>query len=294
MKAAATKAAPAKSKTADRLRLAAAAALFSTGGAAFKASALTGWQLVSLRSGIAALAVLLLVPGSRRGWNRRVAAVSIVYASTMILFVIANKSTTAANAIFLQAAAPLYVMVLAPWLLKERVTRADLAAIALIIAGLALVLSGTQAPSATAPDPALGNILAALCGVSWAITVIGMRWLASGESDGTLPTVACGNLVAALACLPLAIPMALTARDVAIVGYLGVIQIGLAYVFLARGIRGVSALEASMLMLVEPALNPLWAWLVHGEEPGVLPVLGGMVIVGATIMRAKVTKSDKE
>lgn len=262
--------------------------LFSTGGAAFKATTLSGWQVVSLRSGIAAAAVLLLVPASRRGWNAKVAAVSVVYAATMVLFVIANKATTAANAIFLQAAAPLYVMLLAPWLLKERVSRADLGAIAAIGVGLALVLSGTQAPSATAPNPALGNVLGILCGVSWSVTLIGMRWLGSAaDGDGTLATVACGNILACLVCLPLAIPITLTARDAAIMSYLGLIQIALAYLFLARGIRGVPALEASMLMLIEPALNPVWAWMVHGEEPGLLPVLGGLLILSATIVRAR-------
>ena len=277
------------SHLADRLRLVAAAALFSTGGAAIKATALTGWQVASFRSGIAALAVLLLVPAARRAWSPRVALVSLVYAATMILFVVANKTTTAANAIFLQSAAPLYVLVLAPLLLGERARRLDLATMAAIAAGLALVLAGLPPAAATAPNPVLGNAAAVASGFVWALTLIGLRWLSAGEGggDATLATVVGGNVLACLLCLPLALPVAgATTLDWSIVAYLGVFQIGLAYLMMTRGIRGVPALEASMLLLVEPALNPVIAWLVHDEAPGLLPTLGGALILLATVLRA--------
>ena len=103
----------------------AAATLFSTGGAAIKATALTGWQVASFRSGLAAVAVFLFVPLARKSWSPRVALVSLVYAATMVLFVVSNKATTAANAIFLQSTAPLYILLLAPWLLKEKPHRSD-------------------------------------------------------------------------------------------------------------------------------------------------------------------------
>jgi drug/metabolite transporter (DMT)-like permease len=107
------RAAPA-SPVAARLRLLLAAVLFSTGGAAIKAATLTGWQVASFRSGVAALAVWLLVPAARGRWSRRVLAVAAVYAATMVLFVVANKLTTAANTIFLQSTAPLYVLLAGP------------------------------------------------------------------------------------------------------------------------------------------------------------------------------------
>ena len=279
------------SRAADRLRLVAAAALFSTGGAAIKATALTSWQVASFRSAVAAVAVLLLVPAARRGWGWRVLLVSLVYAATMILFVLANKTTTAANAIFLQSAAPLYVLVLAPLLLHERPARSDLAAMAVIALGLGLVLRGVPPAAATAPDPALGNLLATASGVAWALTMIGLRWIGAREAAGSgggsaLATVVGGNALACLLCLPLALPVGSAAPlDWAVIGYLGVFQIGLAYLFLARGIAGVPALEASMILLVEPALNPIWAWLVHGERPGVLPIVGGSLILAATVAR---------
>lgn len=278
------------SSSADRLRIIAAATLFSTGGAAIKATALTGWQVASFRSGLAALAVFLLVPAARRGWSRRVALVSVVYAVTMVLFVSSNKATTAANAIFLQSTAPLYILVLAPLLLKEQVRRADYVTMAALAAGLVLVVVGLPAASATAPNPVLGNVLALASGVSWALTLMGLRWLGAtdGGASSTLATVVGGNALAFLLCLPFALPVVgATGADAAVVGYLGFIQIGLAYVLMTRGISGVPAVEASMLLLLEPALNPIWAWVVHDERPGPLPLLGGAVILIAMILRAR-------
>src|SRR5690606_4141822 len=214
-----------------RLQLLLAAALFSTGGAAIKASAFTSWQVASFRSGIAALALALLVPATRKGWSPRTLAVSVVYAATMVLFVAANKLTTSANAIFLQSAAPLYIMLAAPWLLKERVTRPDIGVMAAVAAGLALVFSGDVVATVTAPEPGLGNLLATLSGVFWAGTVMGLRWLGFGPDgeSALLATVVLGNLVAFLACLPMALPVG-SARgaDLALILYLGVFQIGVA------------------------------------------------------------------
>jgi drug/metabolite transporter (DMT)-like permease len=270
-----------------RLQLLAAAALFSTGGAAIKATAFDGWQTASFRSGIAAAAVLLLLPAARRGWNRRVLLVGVAYAATMILFVLANRLTTAANTIFLQSTAPLYILLFGPWLLREPVRRRDLGFMAVVALGMVFFFVGAEAPVATAPDPFRGNLLAAASGVTWAGTVMGLRWLGrTGKGDEAVATVAVGNLLACVIALPLALPVArVGAGDVAIVLYLGVFQIGLAYFFVTRAMRRVGALEAAVILLAEPALNPVWAWLAHGETPGRWALLGGGVILGATLLK---------
>lgn len=254
--------------------------------------------MASFRSGIAALAVWLLVPAARRRWNGRVLLASAVYAATMVLFVLANKLTTAANTIFLQSTAPLYVLLAGPTLLGERVTRADLALMAAVALGMTLFFVAGDAPQTTAPDPARGNVIAALSGVAWAGTVLGLRWVgraptsaavtadaATGEAsaahgDLALTTVVAGNVLACVVCLPLALPAhAVSAADVLVVLYLGVVQIGVAYLALASAMPHVPALEASTLLLVEPGLNPVWAFLVHGERPAPLAWVGGAVIV---------------
>lgn len=271
--------------TAHRFELLAAAVLFSTGGAAIKACGMTSWQVASFRSLIAALALLALLPAARRGWSLRTAAVGAAYAATMLLYVLGNKLTTAANTIFLQGTAPLYIVLLGPWLLGEKIRLRDLGFMATLALGMGLFFVGAQAPTDIAPDPRLGNILGAAAGVTWALTIMGLRMLGRDGSvaTGSTAAVACGNLIAGLVALPMALPVIGTGpTDWGIVIFLGVIQIGLAYVFFTRGVRGVPALEASLLLLVEPVLNPIWAWLVHGERPANWAILGGVIILGAT------------
>lgn len=275
-----------------RLELVAAAVLFSTGGAAIKATTLTGWQVACFRSGVAAVTLYALLGAARRGWSRRTLAVGCAYAGTMVLFVLANKLTTAANAIFLQDTAPLYLLLLGPWLLGEPVRRGDLKLMAAVAAGIALVFAGRQEPLATAPDPFRGNLVALASGIAWALTIAGLRWMSSPASPGSpLSAVVAGNLLAFLIALPKALPVGEAAPgDWWLVAYLGVFQIGLAYVFLVRGVRGVPALETSLVLLVEPALNPVWSWWVHGERPAGLALAGGALILAATAARAATSR----
>jgi drug/metabolite transporter (DMT)-like permease len=155
---------------------------------------------------------------------------------------------------------------------------------------MVLFFVGHEQPQITAPDPFLGNILGALAGLSWAVTILGLRWLGRDEAGGSQSAgaaVLAGNLIACIACLPMALPV-LHSRpaDWLIVGYLGVFQIGLAYVWLTIGVRRVPALEASLLLLLEPVLNAVWAWLVHAERPGPWSLAGCLVILLATSARA--------
>jgi drug/metabolite transporter, DME family len=273
----------------------AAAVLFSTGGVAVKSIAFSGWQVAALRSGVAAVALFAMVPSTRRRWDLKTLLVSSTFAVTMILFILANKNTTAANAIFLQAAAPLYLLILAPLLLKEPVRKADVITMVAIAAGLVLVMSGTDAPTTISPHPRLGNIMAVLSGVALAFTTIGLRWL-GGMDDGESrkdAVLVCGNLMSFAICIPMGLPIVgAGAFDWALITYLGVIQIGVAYYLVMRGLRGVPAVEASLLMMVEPALNPIWVWLIHGEAPSALAVAGGALILAASIGRAVASRSE--
>jgi DME family drug/metabolite transporter len=262
-----------------------AAMLFSTGGAAIKWCGFDAWQLAGFRAAFALLTILVLLPEARRGWSWRTLLVGVAYAATTLLYVRANKHTTAASAIFLQSTSPLFILLLAPVLLGEHALRRDLAQMAVLGVGLALFLLGADRPSATAPNPALGNLLAAVCAVTWALTVIGYRWLAArGTSIAT--AAASGNLTACVLALALAQPL-VSGRPVdwAVVAFLGVCQLGILYLLLTRAIPQVRALEVGLFLLIEPVLNPLWAWLIHGETPGATTLLGGTMILGATAMR---------
>lgn len=272
--------------TSARLQLLLAALLFSTGGAAIKGCALSHWQVASFRSGIAALAILVLIPASRRRWNWKMGCVALTYAATMILFVVGNKLTTAANTIFLQSTAPLYIFILSPWLLREPSEGRNLVFMLAIAGGLALLFLGNEPATESAPEPLRGNLLAALCGVTWAFTVMGLRWLGAQSGAGTtIAAVAAGNVCAFLVGLPLALPMVAGLREWIVLGYLGVFQIGLAYFFLTRGIRQVRALDVSLLLLLEPVCNPIWAWIFQNERPGAWATLGGSIILAATVLK---------
>jgi drug/metabolite transporter (DMT)-like permease len=273
-----------------RLQILATALLFSTGGAVIKAIDLTSWQVAAFRSGVAAVAILLMLPSSRRRWDLGTLAVGIAYAGALICYVLANKLTTAASTIFLYSTSPLYVLLLGPWLLKEPLRRRDLVFMLIVGVGFLMVLLGVAPAGATAPKPFEGNLLAALGGLFFALVVIGLRWTSRGDpgrSAGPTAAVAAGNLLALAICLPLALPVVESSPlDWVLIGYLGVFQIGLAYTLLASGLKKIPALEASLLILIEPVLNPVWAWWGLGERPGRLSLVGGVLILATIAARA--------
>ncbi len=272
-----------------RLLLLAAAALFSTGGAAVKGTFLNAWQVAGARSLIAAVVILALLPEARRPWRWSYVPVACAYAATMLLFVSATKLTTAGNAIFLQSAAPFFVVLLSPVLLREPVRRSDLAVLLAIAGGMALCFAPNDSAQHTAPDPIRGNLLAAASALTWALTLVGLRSLgrhAPRNSGAALATVSIGNLIVGVVALPFALPLPLPAwHDTAVLLWLGVFQVALAYVCLTRGLRSVPAVEATLLMMLEPALNPVWAWAIHGETPGRNAIAGGALIMAAVVAR---------
>jgi drug/metabolite transporter (DMT)-like permease len=271
-----------------RSKIVVAAVLFSTGGAAIKWCGFDAWQLAGFRAGIALVTILALIPEARRGWSWRTALVGCAYAATTLLYVQANKHTTAASAIFLQSTSPLFILLLAPWLLGEHATRRDLAQMAVMGVGMMPFFFGMDRPSATAPNPPLGNVLAALCAVTWSFTVIGYRWLAA-RGASIASAAAAGNLTACVVALLLAQPLvAGRPVDWAVVVFLGVCQLGIPYLFMARAIPRLRALEVGLFLLIEPVLNPIWAWLVHGETPGPATLVGGVLILSATAVRVVV------
>jgi drug/metabolite transporter, DME family len=279
-----------------RLQVLAAALLFSTGGAGIKAAAFTGLQVSALRSGIAALVLLMLLRGLSTGRGTRMLVLSpamvatgIVYAATLTLFVLSTKLTTAANAIFLQSTAPLYLLLLGPLILHERFRARDVAFLLGVAAGLVLCVIGQPEPTTTAPDPVRGNLLAVVCSITWALTLLGLRYIQRDQTQtgAGLSAVTLGNLFASLAAWPFAWPLpAATAAEWATIAYLGVCQIGLAYVFLTAAMRVLPALEVSLLLLIEPVLNPIWTWVIRGERPGDFTIIGGAIIIAATAIKS--------
>ena len=277
------------------LMLVCTALLFSTGGAAIKATTLSAAQVAAFRSGVAALALFIALPEARRPWTLGTLLAALAYAGTLMLFIHATKRTTSANAVFLQATAPLYLLLIGPLVLKEKLRRRDAWMGLLVGAGMALFLLGGNAPQATAPDPVTGNILAAASGLTWALTLTGLRRLASGGTGNALPVVVLGNLIAMALSLPGALPMAMPAwKDVALVVYLGFFQVGMAYWLLTRAIRRVPVFEASLILLLEPVSNPLWSWLIHGERMDAWSLAGAACVLAGVVWQAWSARSEPQ
>jgi drug/metabolite transporter (DMT)-like permease len=255
----------------------AAATLWSTAGAAIKLCSLSGWQINLGRSLVAAGILTLLIPSARRRPDRPVLLVAVAYAFTVLLFVLANKATTSANAIFIQDTAPLWVLLLSPWLLHEKPSRGELLSAPFFLLGLLLFFLDQLSPG-----QAVGNVIAVASGVAFALCILGLRKLRTGN----IGAVVWGNLLAAVLSLPMALrgPVP-TPRDLGLVLFLGVFQLGISYALFARGLRHTPAVEASLLALIEPVLNPVWTFLLAGERPGPWALRGGAVILAATLWR---------
>ena len=273
-------------QTQARLAAIAAAVLFSTGGAAIKTAVFTPLQVASLRSGIAALTLLAWVR-FRPEVSARVFGIGAVYAAVLTTFVVATRLTTAANAIFLQSTAPLYLLLLGPLVLGERMRPRDLPYMAALGAGLVFCVLGQQEASATAPDPQTGNLFGLASGVAWALTLTALRWAQRDGDDIGASGVVIGNLLACAIGLPFILPLPdATAGEWATLAYLGVVQIGVAYILLTRALRHLRALDAALLLLIEPVLNPVWTWLIRDEAPSGWVLTGGALIIGATAVHA--------
>lgn len=261
----------------SRLYLLAAAVLWSTAGAAVKLSSLSAWQIASGRSLVAALVLALAIPSGRRLPSRRGLAAAVAYATTVVTFIIANKLTTSANAIFLQDTAPLYVLLLSPLLLRERPSRGELAAVPVFLLGLSLFFLDTLDPGQF-----WGNVIALGSGLAFSLCILGLRAL---NQEGSSVLV-WGNVIAGFSVLVPALGgPSPTVLDLGLLVFLGVFQLGLAYTCFQRGLRETPAVEASLLILLEPVLNPVWTFLFTGERPGPWAIVGGTIILLATAWR---------
>lgn len=272
-----------------RLLLIITALLFSTGGAAIKYNSLSAWQVACWRSLVSATAVWIALPAVRRRWTWRLFGVGCAYAAMLILFIASTKLTTAANAIFLQSTAPLYLLFIAPVVLKEPLRRSDWLLIAIMALGMSLFFIDTEGAAETAPNPALGNLFGAGSGIAWAIVIATLRRAGRGNSDphAGMAAVFAGNVIAFVVAFVPALPFPeWRPSDLLSLLYLGTCQTALAYFCFSKAMRHVPAFEAAAILLVEPALNPVWTWLLLGEKPGNLAMLGGAILLVATAVNS--------
>ena len=274
--------------TSPLLLVLAAAVIWSTGGLFIKWVKLSGLELSFGRSLLAAITVAIFTRREGFGLNRMTAITSVLYAALLLLFVLATKATTAANAIFLQYTAPLYVLILEPLLYKEKFRRRDLITVIVCVAGMSLFFVGKLRP-----QDVTGNLLALGSGLCFAAYFLLLRHSSAREVNRA-SSVIYGNLLVVLIAAPAGIAAVqhITKADALSVAYLGVVQIGVAYTLFTLGMsRGIRSLDAGIVGYIEPVLNPVWVFMFLGERPSTWALLGGIIIVGAvathTILKAK-------
>ena len=259
-----------------------AAILWSTGGLFIKATHLSPTELSFGRSLLAAVTIAIFTRREGFGINRISALTSILYAALLILFVVATKKTTAANAIFLQYTAPVYVLILEPLLYKEKFRRRDLITVAVCVGGMSLFFVGQLKP-----DDLEGNFYALASGVCFALFFLLLRHSKARDVNRASSAIY-GNLIVVLICAPAffgAWQRGITAADFARVSYLGVVQIGFAYLLFTLAMaRGVRSLDAGIIGYVEPVLNPIWVFLFIGERPSGWAIIGGAIIIASVIV----------
>ncbi|HEX6716487.1 MAG TPA: EamA family transporter [Pyrinomonadaceae bacterium] len=254
--------------------------LWSTGGLFIKWTTLSGLEVSFWRSLFAIFTVAFFTRHEGFGLNRLTAVAAVMYAALLILFVLATKATTAANAIFLQYTAPVYVLILEPIIYKEKFRPRDLITVAVCLGGMALFFVGQLRP-----QDVTGNIFALTSGVCFALYLLLLRHSRAREVNRA-SSVIYGNTLAAVVTAPwgLATLSTITAHDMIGVAYLGVVQLGIAYTLFTVGMaRGVRSLDAGIVCYIEPVLNPVWVFLVIGEKPSAWALLGGAIITATVI-----------
>ena len=187
--------------------------------------------------------------------------------------------TTAANAIFLQSTGVAYVLLLEPLLLKTKLLKIDILTVILSFLGMALFLIDGFEMSATNP----GIYIAMLSGLALAGILISQKSNAFEYQTGG---IFLGNIFVVLITSPwfLSNPLP-TLQENAMLLFLGFVQLGLGFLLFTYGQKYITAIEGALISLLEPLFNPLWVIIGYGEVPGLLPMIGGLIIIGALVLR---------
>ena len=234
--------------------------------------------VVGVRSAIAAAVIALFI----RRWHFSLSfsqlGGAVAITAAQFFFVLATRQTTAANAVFIQFTAPVYVAFFGWWYLKERARPVDWASTAVVIAGLLLFFQGELDRTSL-----WGNVNALVSGIALAWFFLFMR---KQKGDAAIHTVFLGNVLAALCFLPFIFFAAPTPGDWAALLFLGVLQMGLPFVLLSISLKQLRALEAILIQTVEPVLNPLRVVLILGERPSGWALVGGLLVLSAVGFRA--------
>ena len=261
-----------------RLCLLFAAVLWSLAGIFIKFLSLPTLTIVFYRSLFASLFFAFFIRRSIAVPRVALLVSAIAYTAAISAFVSANKITTAANAIALQYTAPMFVFMIVHFLFGEKITGASWISLVSGMLGIAVICAG----SAGQPDAA-GVMIALLSGLLFSIYMVSLRFLKQ-FNPGTLTFL--NNLICCLILLPLVgSELSLSLKEGWIVAVMGVVQLGIPDWLFSKGLEQISVQEASLIVLIEPVLNPIWVALIVGELPSGATLVGGLCIVGSLAFR---------
>lgn len=247
--------------------------LWSSGGILIKLVSVSPLAVSGLRSLIAAAIIFLYLKKPKFTWGSYQVMGAVSYAAMAVTFVAATRLTTAANAVLLQYTAPIYVAILGSIILKEKVAAKDVIAIVITFVGIIMFF----ADSFTAGG-LWGNILAIASGFFFAFFIVCSR---QQKAESPMETILLGNVFTAIICMPFIFTVSYDLKSIIGIALLGVVQFGVPYVLYGIAIKHVRALDAVMIAVIEPILNPVWVFLFLGEKPGTWAILGGLVVLGA-------------
>lgn len=254
------------------------AIIWSTSGLGIKLIEWGPMAILSSRSILAAMVMLIYLRRPQFTFSRWQLIGALAYIGTQLFFIAGTQLTTAANAIFLQFTAPVYVALLGGWLLGERPRKLDWIAMGLIFIGMGFFFGDDLSLGGT-----YGNILGVMAGISMAIMAIALR---KERNASPASLLLLGNILAGILGFPWLIQEPFTQPTVSIILYLGIVQIGMTFIFYSAAVKYVEALESMLIVSVEPILNPIWVFLVIDEAPGRWASLGGVIVMVAVLGRA--------
>ena len=252
--------------------------IWSSNGLLIKLVVWSPMSISGLRSLFAALVLLPFLGKPRHLVSFDTLMGSLGFTGALITFVIATKLTTAANAIFLQLTAPVYVALLSGWILGERVRVLDWVITGIILSGMLLFFGDNLTV-----DGFWGNICAIISAICWAIFVLFSR---RQKDDSPLKIPILGHGICALLGIPFIVISGLPESGWFWIIPMGTIGAGLSFVLYTVVIKHLKAIEAIITQTIEPVFNPIWVFLAVGETPGPWALLGGMVVLSSVTLHA--------
>ena len=263
-----------------------AALMWSLGGIFIKLVDLNPLGIAGIRSLGAAVVLLIYIKKPRLYWNRYFFTGVLAYTAMVVLYVLSIRLTTAANAIFLEFTAPIYVVAFSYFLLNEKIDRFDILTMVIIFLGMGLFFMDELTFYGF-----WGNIMALVAGVCLALVTVLIR----KEKESAFEIVFYGNVLTAIICFTFIIEglSKSTQLDWLIIFGLGIFQLGIPYILYTTALKYVSALDAILVGMLEPILNPIWVYIFIGEAMGEWAFIGGALVIIGTLGRVIIKQKLK-